>query len=576
MMSGTPEHETLEARCGTLTAQLAAERARSAELVAERDRLKKAYRDLQLELELLKRRLFVAKAERVDTKQLELEFAAKLAELDALAGITPDPDSAAKKPEPDSAEPDPADNKKKRPKPTGRRNLRALDLPEERIELVDPDLEGKAQRIGFEESVKIAWRRGGPVRVIAARVKYLVDGPTGASIETAPMPPQTFTRTMAAPSLLAHVISDKFCDGLPLYRQEDRFARLGIDIDRGLMSKWLEDAGATLGASIVPAMWHDAIQTAFCLATDATGVAVQPTASPDNKKRQPCRRAHFFGVLADRDHVFFRYEERETSKVVAEIFRGYSGYVQADAKSVFDVLFVPPAERPPPDDDDTPPDDAERSEVGCWSHARRKFWEAATAKIVVAREALVRIKRIFDLEAQWKGKPPIEIKQLRTAHTRPHLDALFAWAELEYAKVKGERGMLRSAFGYLVRQREALTRFVEDGRLKPDNNRTERELRRVAVGRKAWLFVGSDDHGEAAGHLLTLVASARLHGLDPERYLRDILRVLAHWPRERYLELAPKYWNATKARLDQAQLDMELGPLTIPPLATPEEQPSAK
>jgi hypothetical protein len=113
-------------------------------------------------------------------------------------------------------------------------------------------------------------------------------------------------------------------------------------------------------------------------------------------------------------------------------------------------------------------------------------------------------------------------------------------------------------------------RFLDDGRLRMDNNESERELRRIATGRKAWLFVGSDDHAQAAGNLLSLIASARLHGLDPEAYLRDLFRVLPHWPRGRFLELAPRYWLATRARLDPAQLEMELGPLTIPPPSPPQ------
>jgi hypothetical protein len=124
---------------------------------------------------------------------------------------------------------------------------------------------------------------------------------------------------------------------------------------------------------------------------------------------------------------------------------------------------------------------------------------------------------------------------------------------------------LRSALGYAQNQRAALMRFLHDGRLPLTNNQSERELRRVAVGRKAWLFVGSDDHAQAAGHLLTLIASARLHHLDPEAYLRDLLRVLPHWPRDRYLELAPRYWSATRARLDSRQLELDIGWLDVPP-----------
>lgn len=119
-------------------------------------------------------------------------------------------------------------------------------------------------------------------------------------------------------------------------------------------------------------------------------------------------------------------------------------------------------------------------------------------------------------------------------------------------------------------------RYLEDGRLRLDNNHSERALRSIAVGRKNWLFVGSDGHGESAGHLLSLVASCRLHDLDPVDYLRDVIRVLAHWPRDRYLELAPKYWRATRARLDATDLAREIGPITVPPiLPASEEQPAA-
>ena len=150
------------------------------------------------------------------------------------------------------------------------------------------------------------------------------------------------------------------------------------------------------------------------------------------------------------------------------------------------------------------------------------------------------------------------------------------WAEQQVALVKDQRGLLRSALGYAVRQKEALLRVLDDGRLRLDNNASERELRRIAVGRKAWLFVGSDDHGQSAGHLLSLIASARLHRIDPEAYLRDLFRVLAHWPRDRYLELAPKYWLATRARLDPDELARDIGSLTVPPPRPSEQQTASR
>jgi transposase len=170
---------------------------------------------------------------------------------------------------------------------------------------------------------------------------------------------------------------------------------------------------------------------------------------------------------------------------------------------------------------------------------------------------------------------PAEIKALRDAHLRAHTDLFFTWAEVEYARVRDQRGLLRTALGYATRQRGPLTRFYDDGRLRLDNNASERELRRVAIGRKNWLFVGSDDHAHAAGNLLTLIATARLHRLDPEAYLRDLIRVLPHWPRDRFLELCPRDWAATRARLDPVQLEREFCPLDIPPPASP-EQPATR
>jgi len=547
---------------------LAAERTRAEEAIAERDRLRDAYRHLQLEVELARRRLVVAKAERVDTQQLELEFAAKLRELDALAGGLPGAEG------PEVAHPDdPSTGKPRKPsRPTGRRKLADLDLPEERIELVDPALEGTTPRAGTEDSFKLAWRRAGYVRLAIARVKYKVGTGDAATLATTERPAELLARSIAAPSLLAHIASDKLCDGLPLHRQEDRFARLGVRIDRGSMSRWLEDLGMSVGATVVAAMRGDALAHAFCIATDATGVLVQPIPSGD-KQRRACTRGHYFVQIADADHVFFEYTAKETSASVGELFRGFAGYVQADAKSVYDLLFKPPDQRPPPPDGEA--DEAVRLEVGCWAHARRKFWEAAITKDPVAREALARIMRIFQLDRSWRKQPAAEIKALRDLHLRPHTDAFFAWAEVEYERVRDQRGLLRTALGYVHRQRGPLTRFYDDGRLRLDNNASERALRRVAVGRKAWMFVGSDDHAQAAGNLMTLIASARLHGLDPEAYLRDLIRVLPHWPRERFLELCPRDWRATRATLDPVELERELGPLTVPPLPS-SEQPAAR
>jgi len=595
-------------------AALASEQAAHTATRAERDRLREAYDALTREVELAKRRLIVAKAERIDTSQLELEFAATLAKLDALSRQAEE-ELGEKPAGGETSGKDAAGKKRKKTKPSGRRDLRLLDLPEERIPIPDPLLEGSAVRIGAsEESVGMRWRRGGFVRVVIERVKYDATTPVtdvpptataplpaetpiesppvtlstpkpmctpeqlaaivasdprtaGAVIVTAPMPPRIIEGSYALPSLLAHIATDKFCDGLPLHRQEDRFARLGVPIDRGTMCRWLEEIGGKLGATIIEAMRKEALGSAHCIATDATGIRVQPEPRAD-KQSQPCRRAHFFVQIADADHVFFEFTPEETSPVVRRMFAGYTGFVQADAKSVFDVLFRVLQDRARPLEEQR---EIACIEVGCWSHARTKFWEAAVAtQDVVAREALARIMRMFHLDAMWKNKLPDVRKDLRDRYLRAHVAAFFAFVEDAFAAAEHRRGMLRSALGYCRNQQGALMRFLDDGALEMTNNRSERQLRRVATGRQAWLFVGSDLHGLTSGYLLSLIASARLHRLDPEVYLRDVLTVLPQWPRDRYLELAPRYWRITRARLNQVELEREVAWITIPepPLPT--------
>lgn len=555
-------------RIAQLEAALATEKERASQLERERDLLRASRDGLLLELKLLKLRLFVAKAERVDTKQLELEFQQKLRAVEELAGTL----GMALEGEDNSSDAPQGAPKAKR-KPSGRRDLRSLPLEERRVQVEDPLLEqlvkeGKAEPCGYEESCKLMWQRGGMRRVVIARRKYRTVGADGeTAVEAAGMPKELLWRCVATASLLAHIIVDKHCDGLPLFRIERRFDRDGVPLDRGTMSRWLEELGATFGSTIVEAMRQEALRTAFCIATDATGIAVQPEPAPD-KQRQPCRKGHFFVQVADKDHVFFEYTPKETSAAVGEMFKGFSGYVQADAKSVYDILF-----RYIPEDEDEPPDkptvEGRRQEVACWVHGRRGFWEAAIAKDVIGREGLARIARIFELDASWADRPPADIKRLRDAHLRPHVNAFLEWAGAEYEKVRQQRGLARKALGYVTRHRAALERFFDDGRLLLDNTRSERELRAIAVGRKAWLFCGSDDHAVAAGHLFTLIASARLHRLDPEAYLRDIIRILPFWPKERYLALAPRYWAATRARLNADELAAEVGSITIPQAAEP-------
>lgn len=554
----------LQAELVSTQTRLASAQSTLAQVTAERDKLRQAYEQLKQQLELLRRRIFQAKAERVDVKQLELEFAKVKKEVENLATQL-----AVTEPEPEVAAPPPsAPPSKARPKPTGRRNLALENLPEERIELLDPALEGVAERVDFERSFKLMYRRGGPVRLVIARAIYkvVVEGEQAAGapatkMVTVPLPRELFPRAMLAPSMIAHTVVRKYRWGLPFHRMARMLAADGITIADSTMCRYAEDLGATLGC-IVEAAATEAKRTAFCLATDATGVCIQPVPTD---RRQPCRKGHFFVVLADRDHVFFEYQPKHTSTAVCEMFRGFSGYIQADAHAIYDAIFRGEAR--------SGPGDPVPHEVGCWSHARRKVWEAAvTTQDAAAREALLRMHKLFELEQAWASLPPSQRHAHRQAVARPIVDAFFLWVAEQYARVKDTRGRLATAFGYAVRQESALRRYLEDGRLPMTNNHSERALRGIAVGRRAWMFCGSDDHATAAANLFSLIASCELHGVDPEAYLAEIIHVLPYWPRDRYLELAPKYWAATRARLPAKELCAEVGTITVPPPIPPPEQ----
>ena len=441
------------------------------------------------------------------------------------------------------------------------------------MELLDPSLEGHAERTGFEVSYRLAHRRGGPVRIVVARATYKVEKPVADAddddepvfeLVTVKKPKELFERGLLAPSMIAHVVVQKFRWGLPFHRQALMLAAQGTKLDDGTMCRYAEDAGATLGC-IVDACRKEANKS-FCLSTDATGVCIQPQPRGDGR-RQACRKGHFFVVLADHDYVFFEYQPKHTSAAVCEMFRGFSGYIQADAHAIYDAIFRGEARAGP---EDTPP-----LEVGCWSHCRRKVWEAAVVtKDSASCEALLRIRKLFDLEETWAHLPPSQRHARRQLVSRPLVDEFFAWAAEQYARVKDTRGLVATAFGYAVRQQAPLRRFLDDGRLPLTNNHSERALRGIASGRRAWLFCGSDDHASAAANLLSLIASCELHRLDPELYLAEVIHVLPYWPRDRYLELAPKYWAATRARLLEAELALPLGHVTVPPPPAAQQQPS--
>src|SRR5512145_260298 len=539
------------------------------------ERLRTAYTAALEQLQLAKRRMFLAKAERREAvpEQLQLELLVEQVEqldrkLTAAEQASPssgaNPDSEKKDSESKSEDETPKP-KAQGAKPSGRRNLEDSDLPVIDVEITDPELEGHAERIGFETSYKLGWQRGGKRKICIKRAVYQLpkqdDEQAPLQIVRMELPKELCRRSLLAPALIAHILVAKYMLGVPFARQESMFSLTGEGLDRGTMCRYAENIGASVGP-IVEAMAEEAKATAFCLATDATGVAIQPGCIGDGK-RHPCRKGHFFVVVADLDHVFFEYQPKHTSKAVSEMFRGYRGYIQADANAVYDALFRGrPSATLWEEEPDPPP-----KEVGCYSHARRNFWNAAVCKHAEGLTGLGLVDAIFAADAPLWKLPPAQRQQMRQQKVLPLVNTFFDWVR-EEAKQERPRGLVSKALGYVLRQEAPLRRFLEDPRLKLDNNRSERALRCIATGRKNWLFCGSDDHAQATANLFSLIASCKLHSLDPEAYLTDVIRVMPYWPRDRYLELSPRYWRDTRSRLDPRELELPVGHISVAPPAT--------
>jgi hypothetical protein len=275
---------------------------------------------------------------------------------------------------------------------------------------------------------------------------------------------------------------------------------------------------------LLDAMLADALRQPV-LYTDATGVLVQA--------RERCRTGHFWVLVAPERHVLFRYSRHHDGAAVDALLAGYQGYLVADAHSVYDHLFA----------------DGRVTEVGCWSHARRYFFTTLGSEPERAREALALIGELFRIEREIATAPRAHREAIRGSHSRPVVDRFFDWCDARLPEVLPETP-LAAAVGYARNQRGALSRFLDDGRLPLHNNRTELELRRQVIGRRNWLFVGTDDAATVNTTFVSLLASCALHRLEPWAYLRDLFCLLPGWPQRRVLDLAPAYWAQTGEQQD--------------------------
>jgi transposase len=357
------------------------------------------------------------------------------------------------------------------------------------------------------------------------------------TIFQAPAPTRPIAKGLAAAGLLAHVMVSKYCDHLPLYRQSRIYEREGVQIDRSTMAGWVDHCEQLLDP-LVAALGRYVLAAQKVHADDTPVKVLQPGAGKTKQGRlwvyvRDDRPAANFEPPA----AWFLYSPDRKGEHPRHHLKGFRGILQADAYGGWNQLYA----------------GGRVVEAACWAHARRPWWElyceTDRSEDTVAAQALRRIKALYEIEADIRGRPPDIRREQRRARAGPLLQEMHAWLTALLGRVSAKSDLAK-AIGYSLTRWQALTRYVDDGRIEIDNNAAERALRGVAVGRGNYLFMGSDAGGERAAALYSLVETAKLNGIDPEAYLRDVLSRIADHPINRVDELLP--WNITGQQLKKA------------------------
>src|SRR5262244_89175 len=336
-------------------------------------------------------------------------------------------------------------------------------------------------------------------------------------------PSRPIERGLAGPGLLAHVLVSKYGDHLPLYRQAEIFEREGVELARATLADWVAQTSELVKPLIEALRAH--VMAGEKLHADDVPV---PVLAPGLGKTKTGRLWTY--VRDDRPAgdvtpaaVWFAYSPDRKGEHPQSHLRNFTGTLQADGYAGFDQIYQT----------------GRIQEAACWAHARRKFYDLEVAhKSPVAREALERIEGLYAIEKEIRGRSPDERREVRNTRSRPLLESLKRWFEETLGKLsrKSDTGM---AVRYALGRWEALMRFCDDGCIEIDNNAAERALRVVALGRKNFLFAGSDGGGESAAAMYSLIGTAKLNGIDPEGYLRNVLSRIAEHPVNQIDQLLP-------------------------------------
>jgi transposase len=487
-------------------------------LLTELDVRDRKVRQLQHQLEQLLRWRYGPKRERVDENQLFLEA------LRLVSGEKPpsQPTSA----EPPAAQPPtatrPGHGRQRLPAHLPRQR-QEFDLPPEQRRC--PHCHGPLQHLGEELSERLEYVPA-TFRVIE-EVCHKYACARGCTVVTAEKPMQAIEKGLPGPGLLAYVAVNKFADHLPLYRQEAMLERHGVKLSRSTLCDWMRRCAEWV-RPLYESMKQQVLAS-HAVQTDDTPVAVL---DPE----LPCTRlGRIWTYVGDEQHPFTVYDYTPTRRQDGPLafLKPFQGRLQADAYSGYDPLYDDP--------------DRDIIEIACWAHARRKFYEAQTSDPMRSMIVLAYVRLLYDVEheARQQELDADSRQALRQTKSVPILADIRRYLQTEQPKVL-PKSPIGEAISYTLNNWGALRRYADDGALEIDNNGAERSLRPIAIGRKNWMFYGSDNGGATAAVLSSLVASCKRLHIDPFVYLRDVFTRVSSHPANRLAELLPDQWKAAR------------------------------